>query len=65
MEEDQQLNQDEITEIFSEILVIDEPKIEQPAQEKPEPAVRTPFTPPAPKRHPRNIPKFSQSRKGI
>jgi seryl-tRNA synthetase len=64
MEEEQQFNPEEITEIFSEIPTVEEPKVEELVQEKPVREVRTPPTPQAPKRHPRNIPKFSKPRNG-
>lgn len=60
MEEEQQFNPEEITEIFSEILTVEEPKTEEPEQEKPASVARPPLKPSLPKQHPRNIPRFSR-----
>ena len=67
MEEELPLDQEEINEIIPEVLVIEEPTVEEPKPAEPvQPAeVRTPFPLPIPpKRHPRNIPKFSKPRNG-
>jgi hypothetical protein len=64
MEEESSFNQEEINEVPQEVFPTEELKVEEQKTVKPvrPNEVRTP-TPP--KRHPRNLPKFSQFRKDI